>query len=187
MVLGFVATVVAWSAAGGRAEDDAQDEVKAQVSGKIVIVGPDGKRQEMDFGDKLPKQMQERIQQHMKHFKLDGKALPKCDGVIRGKVLMIGPDGKRREFNLGETPGIDLDLEGVLPEDLELPEGVEKMLREQLKGIQLPQMRLREMRRADSDVEAEVEQLKQQVEKLQQEVEQLKKQLGKGRKQKTAA
>jgi hypothetical protein len=258
---GLAAAMLTWMAVGGvRADDEAKEEVKAKVSGKILIVGPDGKRQEFDFGDKLPKEMRERIQQHMK--KLDLKQLPKGDRCVDGKitivgpdgkkreiklggdhekcpgakcevrvlksggkvivvgpdgkrrehsfgdakdekkpsesreakgddskadkkdepqtrviqmgrVIVVGPDGKRREFDMGQIPKIDLDQ--LLPKDLDLPEEVEKMIREQLKSIELPRVRERLVPKRDES--PKINQMQRQIKEMQKQIDELKKRL----------
>ena len=266
MLLALVAAVLTWALVGPAVADgDAEEkvEVKAQVSGKIVVVGPDGTRQDFDFGDKLPKEMRERIQRHMKAV---GKDKLKSDHVVRGKIIMIGPDGKKREinlgdaqgecpkaggkvqvlksggkvvivgpdgkrrefsfgggsnkeetpkgddkdgedekateedqaasgprvirmgrvvvvgpdgkkkeFNLGEMPNIDLDE--LLPEDLELPAEIEKTVREQIKGIRMLHGTGRKSTARDAEGDAKLKRMQRQIEQLQEQVDQLKKQL----------
>lgn len=74
--------------------------------GKVVIVGPDGKRREIEFDGKsidekvlkgLPKNIRIRIQNALKGQPGKGKVIRKT----HGKAIIIGADGKKKEFKIG--------------------------------------------------------------------------------------
>eukprot|EP00913_Durusdinium_trenchii_P022853 g21457.t1 len=78
--------------------------------GKAVIIGPDGKKQEFEFGDEkvnekvlkgLPKNIRLRIEKAIKFQ--DGKGA--AGKQAYGKAVIIGPGGKKQEFEFSGKPG----------------------------------------------------------------------------------
>ena len=95
-------------------------KVTRKVVGRAVIVGPDGKKREIKFGDGkfdkkaldgLPKDIRIRIERAV-------KGLPKGGAkAVTGRAVIIGPDGKKREINLKNFDGKDFRLD--LPKDVQ--------------------------------------------------------------------
>jgi len=121
------------------------------VSGKIIVVGPDGVKKELDFGkaDKDCNAKGCNIQVRINDGKVtiigpEGKKqefnIDEKEGVrfghIMGKAIIIGPDGKPKEIDLGGKLG-NLDLDQLLPKEARKqlekaleghPEHIRKML-----------------------------------------------------------
>ena len=87
IVCGCLALASLWAGSDATAAD-----AEIGVSGKIIVVGPDGVKKELDFG------------------KADKDCNAKgCNIQVRindGKVTIIGPEGKKQEFNIDEKEGV---------------------------------------------------------------------------------
>ena len=95
------------------AADDEDSNVK--VTGKVVIVGPDGESKTFDLTDlKAGKatapavpgcpgcsKMSDLMKKAMKHAKSDGNV------KVAGKIMMMGPDGEMRTIDLSDLKGPD--------------------------------------------------------------------------------
>ena len=68
--------------------DATAEDAKPRMSGKIVVVGPDGVKKEFDLGNA--------------HKDCDAKGYSIQVRVDDGKVTVIGPKGKKQEFNIDE-------------------------------------------------------------------------------------
>jgi len=71
----------------------APDAVRAP-NGKIVIVGPDGKKRELDTSNSAGIILKQSVQSVMENGEKQTR--------VQGKAVVIGPDGKRTEFDLAE-------------------------------------------------------------------------------------
>ena len=80
-------------------DDDAKEGHCAHISGKIVAIGPDGKKKEITFDETT-----------LKECKAECGISVNVSG---GKIVIIGPDGKRREYAFGDAKrkGSDEDAE----------------------------------------------------------------------------
>jgi hypothetical protein len=122
---------------------DKATDVKVQTFTfeKVITIGPDGKVETKDIGggeipkdvlDKLPKDLRKGI------GKAGGKATAGCDVSIGGKMVIVGPDGKTQEIELGPdmVKGFPLEnLGGILEmADGKLPPEVKKALAEAAKA-----------------------------------------------------
>ena len=98
-------------------EDPAEIKARSKISGRIVIIGPDGKKQERKFGSDnanakgvptdLPKEIRERLEKALR------------DGTAKfGKWIIIGPDGKKHEFEFGDGKDGEKDVFKGLPKEL---------------------------------------------------------------------
>jgi len=73
-----------------------------RVSGRIVIVGPDGQKKEIDLGNAGTGE----VKKHLRlHWNTDGEGPKdlsiKPDGRVHGRIVVLGPDGKKREIEFG--------------------------------------------------------------------------------------
>ena len=71
----------------------APDAVRAP-NGKIVVVGPDGKKRELDTSNSAGIILKQSVQSVMENGEKQTR--------VQGKAVVIGPDGKRTEFDLAE-------------------------------------------------------------------------------------
>jgi hypothetical protein len=131
--------------------DATADDAEPKVSGKIVVIGPDGVKKEFDFGkadkdcDANGCSIQVGVDDgkvtvvgpkgNKQEFNIDEKAAKR--GHIMGKVVIIGPDGKPKEIDLGTK----LDLDQLLPKEVRKQfekalEGQPEHIRKILEGYQ---------------------------------------------------
>ncbi|MGI9456223.1 MAG: hypothetical protein ACR2NU_06645 [Aeoliella sp.] len=93
-------------------------EVKVQTFGKMIFIGPDGKKTVTLFGDdkqqdaakmrekvlnSLPKGVSDEVRSAIKKATDAENILRQVNNDMGGKVIVIGPDGTKKEFNLGEN------------------------------------------------------------------------------------
>ena len=71
----------------------APDAVRAP-NGKIVVVGPDGKKRELDTSNSAGIILKQSVQSVMENGEKQTR--------VQGKAVVIGPDGKRTEFDLAK-------------------------------------------------------------------------------------
>ena len=109
---------------------DGQHEatIEATIVGRGVIIGPDGEKKEFNFGDpaanneslkNLPNEIRIRVEKAIK------------DATNRaglGQGIMIGPDGAKKYFKLGENPQFNEALKN-------LPEEARKRVEEAMKNV----------------------------------------------------
>lgn len=74
-------------------EAGAPDAIRAPT-GKIVVVGPDGKKRELDTSNSAGIILNQSVQSVMENGEKQTR--------VQGKAVVIGPDGKRTEFDLAE-------------------------------------------------------------------------------------
>ncbi|MFY9254839.1 MAG: PDZ domain-containing protein [Fuerstiella sp.] len=68
------------------------EDVKTEITGKMIIVGPDGKKTEINLGDKLPEgiELPEGIKMHFSGKDGDKSSVMMWNGLSKGPRYMIG-------------------------------------------------------------------------------------------------
>lgn len=115
-----------------QAEHEKKHRPVVRTYGKAVIVGADGKKQVIEFGDKgidekvlqkLPKNVRIRVEKAIKGVPAHGKAV--------GKAVIIGADGQKREIEFDVKNGQGASLKG-LPKHIQLR--IEEAMKDRKKG-----------------------------------------------------
>jgi len=182
---------------------DGENDAKAKVTGKVIVVGPDGKKQEFNFGDgqlrlnveealkgvDLPEEVRKHLREHRERVeKLHKEKRPDAKGaIVQGKAIIIGPDGKKREIDLGDGGALELKFDGDLP-NIELGEAVPEEIRKRMQQAiermrdSKPQIKRFEVdspeRRSAGD-DAQIKRLQRQVQQLRKRIEELEQRLDK--------
>lgn len=97
-------------------DGDHEVSIEASIFGHGLIVGPDGEKKQFNLGDpSASKEMLKRLPDEVRQ-QVEKAIKESSRGAIFGQGLMIGPDGARKIFKLGDSPHFRRAMEN-LPEE----------------------------------------------------------------------
>lgn len=140
-------------ASGGFGGAVARVHPDVKISGKIIIVGPDGKSQTFNL-DGEPEGGAKHAAPHVKVFRSDDDddtgagGGPRIrlnhlspGGPVQGQIIIVGPDGKERSFEFGDRPELQVRrLELPKQQQLEL---MPRQLRLNLQPLEIQRQHLK--------------------------------------------